>query len=47
MLAGIVEDEAFPLAFVVCVEDAGYGKTVCIPIVSQVLQTIVNGVAAQ
>ena len=34
--------ENFPLAFIVCVEDAGYGKTVCIPIASQVLQAIVN-----
>ena len=37
MLAGIVTDEKYPLAFVVCVEDAGYGKTVCIPIASRVL----------
>ena len=37
MLAGIVTDENYPLAFVVCVEDAGYGKTVCIPIASRVL----------
>jgi peptidoglycan glycosyltransferase len=28
MLAGVVTDEAYPLAFVVCVEDAGYGGTV-------------------
>lgn len=38
MLCGFVEDEAYPLAFIVCVEDGGYGKTVCIPIASQVLQ---------
>ena len=37
MLAGFVTDEQYPLAFVVCVEDAGYGKTVCIPIASKVL----------
>ena len=37
MLTGFVTDEEYPLAFVVCVEDAGYGKTVCIPIASQVL----------
>ncbi len=37
MLAGFVADEAMPLAFLVCVEDAGYGKTVCIPIASKVL----------
>ena len=37
MLAGFVMNEEYPLAFVVCVEDAGYGKTVCIPIASKVL----------
>lgn len=38
MLAGFVADEALPLAFIVCVEDAGYGKTVCVPIISKVLE---------
>lgn len=37
MLAGFVSDAEYPLAFVVCVENAGYGKTVCIPIASKVL----------
>ena len=37
MLAGFVADEDYPLAFIVCVEDAGYGKTVCVPIASAVL----------
>ena len=37
MLAGFITDEQYPLAFVVCIEDAGYGKTVCIPIASKVL----------
>lgn len=40
MLSGFVEDEKLPLAFIVCVEDAGYGKTVCIPIVSKVLAAV-------
>ena len=44
MLAGFVEDSKLPLAFVVCVEDAGYGKTVCIPIVSKVLKEILGAV---
>ena len=39
MLAGFVADEEMPLAFVVCVEDAGYGKTVCIPIAAKVLES--------
>ena len=38
MLAGFVADSKMPLAFLVCVEDAGYGKTVCIPIASKVLE---------
>ena len=40
MLTGFVENEELPLAFIVCVEDAGYGKTVCVPIAAKVLQTI-------
>lgn len=40
MLAGFVDDENLPLAFIACVEDAGYGRAVCIPIVSQVLQAV-------
>lgn len=35
MLSGYVADEN--LAFVVCVEDAGYGRAVCIPMISKVL----------
>lgn len=37
MLAGFVADEDYPLAFVVCVEDGGYGSSICIPIASKVL----------
>ena len=37
MLSGYVADENLPLAFVVCVEDAGYGRAVCIPMISKVL----------
>ena len=37
MLAGFIDDADMPLAFLACVEDAGYGKTVCIPIASKVL----------
>ena len=40
MLAGFVDHEELPLAFMVCVEDAGYGKTVCIPIISKVLTAV-------
>ncbi len=38
MLAGYVEDDKLPLAFIACVEDAGYGRTVCIPIVAKILE---------
>lgn len=37
MFIGFVADEAYPIAFIVAVEDAGYGKTVCVPILSKVL----------
>lgn len=37
-LAGFVEDEQYPWAFIVVVEDGGYGAEVCIPIISQVLK---------
>lgn len=37
MLTGFVTDEDYPLAFIVCVEDGGYGSDVCIPIASKVL----------
>lgn len=38
MLAGFVEDEQYPWAFVVAIEDGGYGATVCIPVISRVLE---------
>ena len=38
MLAGFVQDEDYPLAFIVFVENAGYGASVCLPIASEVLQ---------
>lgn len=37
MFTGFVADERYPLAFIVAVEDGGYGKTVCVPIAAQVL----------
>ena len=37
MFCGFVTDEEYPLAFIVAVEDAGYGRFVCVPILSQVL----------
>lgn len=37
MFCGFVTDEEYPLAFIVAVEDAGYGRFVCVPILSKVL----------
>lgn len=37
MFAGFVADAEYPLAFVVAVENGGYGSAVCVPILSQVL----------
>ena len=37
MIAGFVQDEQYPLAFVIAVEDGGYGRLVCVPILSKIL----------
>ena len=37
MFAGFVTDEAYPLAFMVVVENGGYGSATCVPILSKVL----------
>ena len=37
MFCGFVADEDYPLAFMIAVEDAGYGRFVCVPILSEVL----------
>lgn len=37
MITGFVADEQYPLAFVIAVEDAGYGREICVPILSKVL----------
>ena len=42
MLAGFVADGNYPLAFIVCVEDGGYGAQVCLPIASWVLSACVE-----
>ena len=38
MFAGFLTDEAYPYAFIVAVEDGGYGSQVCVPIIAKVLQ---------
>jgi len=37
VFTGFVENEEYPYAFIVMVEDGGYGKSVCVPIMSRVL----------
>ncbi len=37
MFAGFVEDEAYPLAFIVVVENGGYGSSTCVPVLRPVL----------
>ena len=37
MFAGFVDDEKYPLAFIVVVENGGYGSSTCVPILSKVL----------
>ena len=37
MFAGFVADEEYPLAFIVVVENGGYGSSVCVPVLSKVL----------
>ena len=37
MFSGFVTDEAYPLAFIVVVENGGYGSHTCVPILSAVL----------
>lgn len=37
MITGFVAEEEYPLAFIVAVEEGGYGSDVCVPILSKVL----------
>lgn len=38
MFTGFVTDEDYPLAFLVTIEDGGYGRPVCVPVLQKVLQ---------
>ena len=42
MFAGFVADEKYPLAFIVAVEEGGYGANTCMPILSPVLEACKN-----
>lgn len=37
MFTGFVMDEDYPLAFMVAIEDGGYGRLVCVPVLEKVL----------
>ena len=37
MFSGFVADEEYPLAFMVVVENGGYGAATCVPVLSSVL----------
>lgn len=38
MFSGFVSDEQYPLAFIAVVEDGGFGRQICVPILSRVLE---------
>ena len=38
VFTGFVQDAQYPLAFIVIVEDGGYGREICVPIMSKVLE---------
>jgi peptidoglycan glycosyltransferase len=42
MFTGFVLDEEYPIAFFVAVEDGGYGRQVCIPILNEVLEVCIK-----
>lgn len=42
MFTGFVLDEEYPIAFFAAVEDSGYGRQVCVPILTQVLEVCVE-----
>jgi peptidoglycan glycosyltransferase len=37
MFTGFVADESYPFAFMVAIEDGGYGRQICIPVLKKVL----------
>ena len=37
LFAGFVDDEEYPLAFIVVIEEGGYGRHACVPVLAQVL----------
>lgn len=42
MFTGFLDDADMPYAFIVCIEDGGYGRKVCIPVISKVLEACIQ-----
>jgi peptidoglycan glycosyltransferase len=38
VFTGFVQDAQYPLAFIAIVEDGGYGREICLPMISKVLE---------
>ena len=47
MFAGFVDSDEYPLAFIVVVENGGYGSHTCVPILSKVLSACVEVMDAE
>ena len=47
MFAGFVDSEQYPLAFIVVVENGGYGSHTCVPVISKVLSVCKTVMAAE
>ena len=47
MFAGFVANEEYPLAFMVVVENGGYGASACVPVISQVLSACKTALDAE
>lgn len=39
---GFIKNEGYPYAFIVCIEDAGFGSTVAGPVANTVMQKVIN-----
>lgn len=46
MFTGFLTDSQYPLAFIVAIEEGGYGARTCVPILSQVLEACIQAMAS-
>ena len=46
MFTGFLLDDDYPLAFIVCIEDGGYARPVCVPVLAKVLEACVDAMDA-